>query len=103
MPLTVSASLMRIFGMLAFVLLAAVLDEAGFARTKPATANGAACGLRDTTRCRPLSLLDSKRVNPPDRVRPMAGLACNHRDSKHPLCRQTVVIRLSSVSPNSEN
>lgn len=94
MPSTVFASLMRTLGTLAaFVSLATVLNGASFARTKPATANGVACSRADTVRCKRLWLLDAKRVNPPDRVRPMAGLACDHRDGRHPMCREVVVIR----------
>jgi len=97
MPLTVFASPMRIFGMLAvFASFVAALNGAGFAKANPAYANGVACSRLDTTRCRRLRLLDAKRVNPPDRVRPMAGLACDHRDGKHPFCRETVVIRLGA-------
>jgi len=104
MPSTVFASLMRILGTLAaFALFAAVLNETGFARAKPATATGSACSRLDATRCRRLRLLDVKRVNPPDRVRSMAGLACDHRDDKRPLCRESVVIHLSSPSSNGQN
>lgn len=104
MPSTVFASLMRILGTLAaFGSFATVLNGAAFAGAKPATATGSACSRLDTTRCRRLRLLDAKGVNAPDRVRSMAGLACDHRDRKHPFCRETVVIRLSSPSPNGEN
>lgn len=103
MPSTVLAPLMKTLGRLAaFALFAVVLNGAGFARTKPTTATGSACSGLDTTRCRRLRLLDAKRVNPPDRARSVAGLACDHRDRKHPLCQQSVVIRLSSLSSSGE-
>lgn len=93
MPSIVSASPMRNLGTLAaFAFFAAASNGASFAKAKGVTASGTACHRLDTARCRRLSLLDSRRVNPPDRARPMAGLSCPHRNSKHPLCREIVVI-----------